>query len=66
MFATKKKKKKLLCAFVCVFLGSKAVAEISSFESLLALCVGLSLFLYVCVCLRETFAGVPMWKIQDS
>jgi hypothetical protein len=49
----KKKEKKLLCVFVCVSLGSKAVAEISSLESLLTLCVGLSLCLYVCVSLSE-------------
>ncbi len=36
---------------MCVSFGSKAIAEISSLESLLVLCVGLSL--YVCVCLSH-------------
>ncbi len=36
---------------MCVSLGSKAVAEISSLESLLALCVALSLSLFVCMSL---------------
>jgi len=36
---------------VCLSLGSKAVAEISSLESLLALCVGLSLSLCLYVSL---------------
>jgi hypothetical protein len=44
---------------VCVSFGSKVVAEISSLESFLALCVGLSLCVCMCVCL-----SVPLQEFQ--